>query len=446
MPASAKARLQPVDTDQNETPLGPAIEVQFNPTTLRVALATQADVGATVGRQTPQYLGTSSATLSVELVFDTADEGTTDAPRSVLDKTTPIQQLLLPQGDKQSPPKVRFEWGPFTLTGVVESINLELEFFSEDGVPLRAKVGLSIREQRSDLEFMSAGPGANSPGNAVSPIAAGAGALGIGLGASFGASVGLGLGFGVGISAGVNFSAGASVQTALAIEGESAASFAARVGVDPAAWRAVAAGQSGSSLSFSAGTAVDFSPGTTAGAGLGARAGAQAGVDTPLESAFGLTSPPSGPAVSNLSAPGFALAEAGGLHAAADAVSRIQSQAAGDITRRAFAASSGSSPAPSPAAERPGAPEQSRIPLRSTGLPSATERRSAQPAPSLPRPDPRATTFGSGVPLRARAALPATGTASTSGLLAAGTRSRAACQCGCANSLPCGCQRAGGVR
>src|SRR5688572_30436418 len=103
----AKAKLQRMTSDESSAPFGDPLEVQFNPNSLKLALANANDTGKTVGRQKAQYLGTGSATLSVELTFDTADEGTTDEPLSVLDRTTPVEQLLLPQGaegQKQSPP------------------------------------------------------------------------------------------------------------------------------------------------------------------------------------------------------------------------------------------------------------------------------------------------------------------------------------------------------
>jgi hypothetical protein len=406
MTSYSKAKLQPVRDDENETPEGEPIEVQFNPNSLRLSRSASNDVGATDGRQRPQYLGTSSATLTVELVFDTADEGTTDAPRSVLEKTSPIEQLLLPSGDKQSPAKVRFEWGPFTLTGIIESMSLDLEFFSEDGVPLRAKMNLSMREQRADLEFGRAGPGANSPGNAVSPLAGGLGAVGgIGLGASLGASFGLGgsVGVGVGLGAGIGIGAGAGVRTALALEGESAAAFAARVGVDPSAWRAIAAGQASSPLSLPAGAAIDFSTGISSGSGLGARGGVHADTAPSLDAAFGLAKPAPGQPLANLSAPGFALAEAGGVRAAVNRVAAIQSERESSATRRAFAGAARGAAGRSEedrAGDRPSPPDQQRKPLRVTGFPGATMRSRAAPAPTLPRPDARATTFGRAVPLR----------------------------------------------
>ena len=430
----AKARLQRVKADETAEPIGDPIVVQFNPTSLRLSLSAVTDGAGTVGRPRTQYLGTASAVLSVELVFDTADEGTTDEAKSVLDLTTPVEQLLLPQGsaeDKQQPPKVRFEWGTFLLTGVVESMSLDLDLFSEGGVPLRGKINLTIREQDSDLEFMKRGPGANKAGNALLPGRAGPGAVGgIGLGAGVSLGLNASAGLSVGLGVGASFSAGVSgsAQAGLAIGGESAAEFAARVGVDPAAWRAIATGQVDATLSLEAGAEIEFTAGLSAGAGMGASVGAQAGVADSLERSFGLAAPSAAGATASLAAPGFALSAAGGVAAALETVAVVRSESAAHKARQAFDAPAAPAGTPSaaqgptvrsgisslPAATvdaarredivsppRPDRPSQPRTPLALTGstLPS---RRPAPPAPPPPQADPRAVSFGLGVPLRPR--------------------------------------------
>src|SRR5581483_4267998 len=50
----------------------------------------------------------------------------------------------------------------------------------------------------------------------------------------------------------------------------------------------------------------------------------------------------------------------------------------------------------------PSAPDQTRTPLIITGMPSMTQQAAAPSAPPPPVADPRATTFGLGVPLRPR--------------------------------------------
>jgi hypothetical protein len=54
----------------------------------------------------------------------------------------------------------------------------------------------------------------------------------------------------------------------------------------------------------------------------------------------------------------------------------------------------------SPPPAQLGPPAQPRAPLTQAGLPSASQQAAAAPAPPLPRIDPRAASFGFGVPLR----------------------------------------------
>lgn len=74
-----KAIIEELDGDTGKG----AFPVQFNPTTLRLTLTNRVEGGQSQGKQVRQHLGPSSTTLSLDLIFDTADEGTTENPRSV---------------------------------------------------------------------------------------------------------------------------------------------------------------------------------------------------------------------------------------------------------------------------------------------------------------------------------------------------------------------------
>jgi hypothetical protein len=289
--------------------------------------------------------------------------------------------MLRTPGPQKDPPKVRFEWGQFMLAGIVDSMGLDLELFSDSGVPLRAKMSLSICEQQSDFEFLRVGPGAIRSGSALLPGQAGLGAVG-------GGSLSLG------------FSAG--VRTTEALGGESAAELAARVGVDPAAWRAIAGSQEGSSLALAAGASVDFAIGISAGVGVGARPGPLAGAaPASLDESFGLVSPAGAGTASAPDPTGFTLAAAGGVQVALGTVEAVRSEAAAGASRRAFEGSLVTS-APAVSAPRPARPDQPRRPLYLTGFPSRADEAAAARVPPQPRPDPRAVSFGLGVPLRPR--------------------------------------------
>ena len=383
-----------VELKPDGTPKDPnGVEVQFNPATMKMQISNATEGGESRGRQARQHLGKSSTTLTLDLIFDTADEGTTDTPRSVRERTAIIEKYVLPvaQGqDKQAPPKLRFQWGPFILDGLVDSINIDIDHFAPDGTPLRAKVGLSLKEQDSKYQFGATGPGANTQA-APDPGDPPVGQPGSG--------------------------PAPSTQSATAIGGETAADFAARMGLDPTAWRGLDIGAS-ASLSLDAGLEVGFSANLSVSAGLGVTVGFEAGVSASIEASVGLdasaTVGVSATAAfgSNLAA-GIAVASAGGVSAAIAQMGSASAATAVNQTAQAFGQSlpGGAGPAvtasnaasvASPPTAQLGPPQQSRTPLSQTGLPSLSQQAAAPSAPPLPAADPRAVTFGFGVPLRSQ--------------------------------------------
>lgn len=392
-----KATLQEISNDDKSTPVGDPVEVQFNPTTLRLQLRNSIEGGQSKGRQTRDYVGASSTVLTLDLTFDTADEGWTGWPVSVRDRTETVEYFMRPssEGDEnQVVPRVRFCWGDLVLDGVVESLSLEFDHFASDGTPLRAKASLSLKEQDPRLELLESGRGANRRDGWDAP----------GGGLGFGAGVGLGLGFsaGIGVSAGfgANLALGATAglavgvggQASVALGGESLAELSARAGLDPARWRALAAGIE-DPLWLEAGAEVSFSPSLDLSLGIAASSGASSGIDVSVEAKLGLET--SGATRSALAEAGFALTAAGGVTSAIESVSIQTAEAAADAARSAFAA-----PAP-PSTRRisPGTAEASaRLPLAS--MASTPGRRVFEPAPAPPRADRRASSFGAGVPLR----------------------------------------------
>jgi hypothetical protein len=395
-----KATLQEISSDDPPRTLGDPISVQFNPTSLRLQLSNQVEGGQSRGRQNRQFLGSSSTQLTLDLVFDSADEGADGAPRSVREKTALVEKFVVPRiegSNKQAPPKLRFQWGRLVIDGLVDSVNIDFDHFAADGTPLRARVGLTIKEQDSKYQFLQAGPGANRADNAPTPGSAAAGAPGS--------------------------SGSGGDRSGLSLSGESAADFAARMGLDPASWRGLAAGLD-ATVSLEAGLEIGFSANLSAGAGLGVTLGAQAGASLSLEASLGLeagVSAVAGVGAGTGLASGFNLSAAGGVGAAIESVKIAKSQTAQEQARNAFSApssaatavqaaatGSGAAPAgasaraaplaPGTAHVRAGLPEQPRSPLARTGLPSPGS--TAAPAPLPPRADPRAVSFAFGVPVR----------------------------------------------
>jgi len=426
-----KATLQAISSDESAAPLGEPIPVQFNPSSLRLQITNSVEGGESLGKQTRQYTGSSSTTLTLELIFDTADEGTTESPRSVREKTTQVEQFVYPReegGEKQAPPKLRFQWGDLVLEGVVDSLNMDFDHFAPNGVPLRAKVNFSFKEQDRRYQFLESGPGANKAGKASLPGQAALGAVG---------SAGFGL----------------SAQVGLAIGGESAAEFAARMGLDPSAWRGLSIeGGIGGALSLQAGLEVGFSANLNASAGLGVHLGAGAGAKASLEGAFGLKPEPGVVTVAQAGSGAdlqqkFTLAAAGGVSAAIESVRNMKAQDAESRTREAF----GAPPVAVAGAPRAAMPEQSHTALTSSGMPSPSRQQQAPPAPPRPAADARAASFGFGVPLRSIAntsgftevGTPLTSDPATPGWVALPAGARSHRPAGKASSKglrrPCGC-------
>jgi hypothetical protein len=304
---------------------------------------------------------------------------------------------------------MQFTWGDLIVIGVIESLSIDFDHFAPNGVPLRAKVALSIKGQDREKQLE---PRSDSRRDAPAP--GGGGSAGLGLGASL--SAGLGVSGGLGVAA----SLGASASIGLALGGESAADFAARMGVDASAWRSLALGGE-SSLSFSAGAEIAFTAGASASLGLGFAAGVTAGASASLEASLGLTAGAWSGVVAtsggsgSAGASGIALTSAGGVAAALGAVQTAKIEAAAQQARAAFqappksaSASPGVSTTPraSPGSSRDRGPsEVAAGATRSTALPPATgpavgTSAAGAPQGSAPRLDARASSFGFGVPLR----------------------------------------------
>jgi hypothetical protein len=373
---------------------GASFEVQFNPTSLRLTLTNKASGGATSRNPVRQIVGPSESTLAVDLIFDSADEGTTSRPVSVRERTSQLELFLFPRGNEDhAPPRIRFEWGDMIISGTVDSLTVDFDHFAADGKPLRAKVSLSIKGQEPERELKPIEPGARK----AAPAPGAASTNGPGGGGN----------------------GGSSPNAAKALGGESAGELAARLGLDPAAWRGLELGGE-SSLSLSAGVEIGFSASLNASVGLGVSLGVEAGASVSLEASFGLEVSTGINAVAGVGvgaelASGFALSAAGGVSAALETVQAAKNQAGEQQARTAFKAppkevSAGapsnrllpgatSSAGSSPNAQ-PKPPEQKRLPLKNTGLPFPSALEMAKPAPLPPRADSRASSFGSGVPLR----------------------------------------------
>lgn len=344
MTALVKATLRELPATEGAPPIGEPVNVQFNPTTLRVQISNKSAGGQQAGSQARQRPGTGEMTVSFDLIFDTADEGSTTAPVPVTRKTMTVEKFVRPRGsapNQQTPPRVEFRWGTFLVQGVMESANIDLELFAADGTPLRAKVAVSIKGQNPEYRYdpilpATAASAGNTGGPPPGPHAPPAGAPGTTGGSETPASV------------------------AQAMPGESLQQLAARHGLDPGAWRALAAGLS-DPLSLAAGQEVALPTALNMGQGLAGRERSTAAL--PLVATDSLPARPetsrAGAAASSSDAlgAGQALAGSGGLTQAIRHLRDDAHQKSVAQTRQGFglppAAAAQDTDAPPSALERP---------------------------------------------------------------------------------------------
>jgi hypothetical protein len=172
-----RAKLVEMLPDESDIkPGGKSVEVQFNPESLKVTYANQVAEKDKNGKQrgTPglQFVGTSTSKLALQLWFDISrmPGGGEGAPADDVRRlTSEVAYFITPQkspsdATKLTPPLVRFEWGSFQFTGVLDSLEETLDFFSHDGLPLRASLSVSLTGQPiRDLKYLSGVSGGAPP-------------------------------------------------------------------------------------------------------------------------------------------------------------------------------------------------------------------------------------------------------------------------------------------
>lgn len=175
-PKVAKAVLQEISWGKNgSSKTGKRqLSVQFNPESLKVSFSNSISGGDQAGGAAIQYAGKGTTKLTFELWFDVTSpdldkthNGITDVRRITAQVAQFMKAKKVGSGKKVKfiPPGVRLLWGSFLFEGVMESINETLEYFSEEGVPLRASIALSLTKQ--DVEVNIEGDDADtskSPG------------------------------------------------------------------------------------------------------------------------------------------------------------------------------------------------------------------------------------------------------------------------------------------
>ena len=124
----------------------PVIPLRFNPTEYQLQKANNFAEIAIPGLESPpiQFIRGSSEKLTAEVLVDTSDT-LKDVRVAYVNALRGLMDL---NRDLHAPPIVRFTWDTEVFRGVLESLNVTYVLFTPEGVPLRAKLSLSLKEYR----------------------------------------------------------------------------------------------------------------------------------------------------------------------------------------------------------------------------------------------------------------------------------------------------------
>lgn len=135
---------------------GEPLLVHFNPVSLQHTITNTLSQERGNARQ---YVSKSTGKLTMDLIFDTTDEGSD--VRSITDQVVqfmnPTVSVSSRRPERKAPPRIEFSWGTYKFEGIVESYKETIDFFAPTGVPLRASINLTLARQDEVFEASSYG-------------------------------------------------------------------------------------------------------------------------------------------------------------------------------------------------------------------------------------------------------------------------------------------------
>jgi hypothetical protein len=143
-----------------KTEKGQQIDFLFNPAELTITKANTWGNADNKGGNAPElrFQAGQSGTLALSITLDTTDTG-----EDVTTHTNKLLDLLkvdtgLAGSDKQRnkarPPWVEFHWGKLhSFKAVVDRLQVKFTYFAADGMPLRAKADLALKQYKDEAEL-----------------------------------------------------------------------------------------------------------------------------------------------------------------------------------------------------------------------------------------------------------------------------------------------------
>lgn len=144
-----------------------SVEVQFNPTEFSLDKGAQYAEIAIPGLDSPilQFVRGQNEKMTVDLFFDTTEQGMGDDAISVTTHTDRVYELVKIEPESHAPPICLFSWNDkfpgsdmsvyvgnqrrTSFQFVVESVKQKFTLFSPKGIPLRATLTLALREYKT---------------------------------------------------------------------------------------------------------------------------------------------------------------------------------------------------------------------------------------------------------------------------------------------------------
>ncbi|WP_298439041.1 LysM peptidoglycan-binding domain-containing protein [Geobacter sp.] len=131
------------------------IPVMFNPPEYQLQKTNQyAEIGIPgLGSSLLQFVRGSAQTLTMELFFDTTDLGL-----DVRAFTGLVLALTDVNSDTHAPPRLLFVWGSLVFPCVLESVSQRFEYFNSLGMPLRARLNVTLKGNDKLEDLLSSIP------------------------------------------------------------------------------------------------------------------------------------------------------------------------------------------------------------------------------------------------------------------------------------------------
>jgi Contractile injection system tube protein len=286
-PKVAKATLSAL-------PNGTALPVHFNPASLVYSVENSV-AQQSGGPKKVQYVAQFSGKLTMDLQFDTTDTGADvrtytnqvalfmqasgNASAAASNSAPPSANGGTQSAPPKAPPVLQFQWGTYVFQGIMDSYKETIDFFSAEGVALRALVSIGL--SRQDQVF-DEGANLSGPTNSGSLVPSSSGDSALSMATRGGdPSAARQLGTDNGLES-LRFTGGAALQIGAGVQLNPPAAFvtapsaSASAGLSLGISAGVSAGVSGGGQISGLGATF----GATASAGVPATAGAFAGLQT----------------------------------------------------------------------------------------------------------------------------------------------------------------------